>query len=132
MLPTFLALCLVLVALMLWSRAELSAFLARHPAVQGSTALEEYKQLVRHQMYGALAYLVLGGAGLLLGVYLAVTGGIAMAGIVIAVNVPMMFLGQSTKRLENRVRALACPDPQLASQFEHIGETWMRKALPDF
>lgn len=132
MLAAFLVLAVVQAGLSLWSRRVLQSFLARHPAVQGTATFEEYKQLVRGQMYGALAYLVLGIASLALAISLAVRGGLGAVVLVVAVNVPLLLLGNSNKKIEERVRALECSDPQLAGEFARVGETWVRRPLPDF
>lgn len=132
MLPAFLVLAVVQAALSIWSRNVLNTFLARHPAVQGTATFEEYKQIVRGQMYAALVYLVLGIASLLLAIALAVSGGLATVALVVAVNVPLLLLGQSNKKIEERVRALPCSDPQLAGEYARVGESWVRRPLPDF
>jgi hypothetical protein len=132
MLVTFLLLAVVQAGLSIWSRGQLGSFLSRHPSVQGTATFEEFKQLARGQMYGALVYLVLGVGSLLLSVALTLAGGFSMLLVVVAVNVPLLLLGMSNKKLEDRVRALQCSDPQLAGEFARVGESWMRKPLPDF
>lgn len=125
-------LAVVLASLQLWSRRQVSAFLARHPAVAGSIELEQYKQLVRRNMYGALAYMALGAAALIASIILTLKDGLPGLAIVLVVNLPLLVLGVSNQQLERRARTLPCTSPDLAPQYERIGQVWVHKALPDF
>jgi sulfite exporter TauE/SafE len=128
----FVVLAVVLAGLMLWSRSDMSAFLARHSTLSNRHALEDFKQVVRRNMYGALAYMVLGGIGLLLGIALTVTQGLSGLALVLGVNVPLLLLGLANKQLETRARQLPCTSSELVRQVEQVGHTWVHKALPDF
>jgi Flp pilus assembly protein TadB len=52
--------------------------------------------------------------------------------VVGAVAVLLFLLGRSTKKLEMKARSLSCADPQLESEYRHVGQSWSSKLLPDF
>lgn len=132
MLAIFLGASAALLALSVWAHADLRRFLSRHAAIDNSTAFEEFKALARRNMYGALAYLVLGTAGLLAGIGVVWGRGLAGLAMVIAVHVVLGLLGQANKKLETTARTLPCSHPMLAEELRRVGETWVRKPLPNF
>jgi hypothetical protein len=132
MLAAFLLLAVAMAAIMSWSRRELTDFAQQHPSIADTAAFEAYKDLARSQMRWAIVYIAIGFAGLLASIDLCSTGGLPMLAVVVGVNVPLMLLGRSNKQIEDRVRALPCADPNLAGEFEHVGASWVHKALPDF
>ena len=90
-----------------------------------------FKRMVKVNMYVALGYLVLALPGILLSLYLPFSEGLIGVGVVLLINAPIFFLGNQTKKLEMRSRELECT-PALADEYRSVGETWHKKALPNF
>lgn len=132
MLMPYLVLSATLLAISFWGRLELSRFLECHSSLDGTTAFEDYKALARGNMYGALAYLVLGVLSMIVGIVLVFRTPLVGLATVIGCNVVLYFLGDANKKMEVRVRNLPCADPALAEQCRRIGETWVHKPLPNF
>lgn len=132
MLVPYLALSAILLALSLWGRSELARFLETHASLDGMAAFEDYKSLARGNMYGALAYLVIGVLSMIVGIVLVFQNPLVGLAAVIGCNVVLYFLGDANKKMEIRVRNLPCGDPARAEQCRQIGETWVHKPLPNF
>ena len=110
---------------------QVSRFLRQHPAIMNASHMDAFKRMVKVNMYVALGYLVFGIVGVLMSLYLAFTEGLTGIAVVVLMNIPIFLLGKQTKKLELRSKALEC-SPVLAPEYNIVGETWHKKALPNF
>ena len=120
------------VGVSLASAASLQRFVAAHPAIADRATLDQYKTLVRRQMYLALGMLVLLGAGILAGLALIHRQGLAALGAVLAANVVVFLFGMLHRRSERRVRSLPAGSPELDDEYQRVSTSWVKKAVPDF
>jgi hypothetical protein len=111
---------------------ELRAFLATTPAIGDSAALERFKTVARHNMYGALAQLALGAVAIAASIWVLSRHGLLGFLGVTAANA-LLFLGaRRTKALELRVQALPTSSEALEQEYRRIIGSWLKRPLPDF
>lgn len=106
-------------------------FLARHATIADAGTLEEFKILVRRQMYQALLQMALLFSALGIGLYGMVMGRINLL-LVIALNGVIIGLSKVFKRDEERARELEAGDARLAAEYRQVCEAWLEKPFPDF
>jgi hypothetical protein len=111
---------------------ELRGFLAETTAISDSRALEHFKTVARHNMYGALAQIPLGVITLVAGGVLVLRHGLVGLLGVLAANAVLFALARQMKALELRARSLPSSSPEIQRQHQHIGEVWGKRPLPDF
>ena len=109
----------------------LRSFLSRTPVIVSTLDLENYAVLVRRHMFQALLQAVLLAAGLLLGIYVLVSGRAGLL-LVLALNGVILVAGMLGKPLEERARSLRVLDPLLEERYREIGISWVKKPFPDF
>lgn len=115
-----------------WTRRQVSKFLANHAQISNSVDLDEFKHLARRNMFLALVQLAGLIAGVLIGVVLIWRYGlVALAGVLLA-NGVLFAMGRLGSRLEEQVRSLPAESPELQAEHQRISESWVKKALPDF
>ncbi len=132
MIPGYVILNVLLIAMMMLARSALLRFLERHDSIQNNDVLNEFKKLARSNMYFALVYLVCGMALIVWAAFLVMQYGLLGILLVLAFSVPGIFLGLGTKKLEERTKKLPCADPALDTEYKRVSEVWVKKALPDF
>jgi hypothetical protein len=131
MLYAYVTLQLALFLIGLGGYFQVSRFLRQHSAIMKASHMDAFKRMVKVNMYVALGYLVLGIPGILMSLYLAFTEGLTGIAVVVMMNIPIFLLGKQTKKLEMRSRELECLTA-LAPEYHAVGETWHKKALPNF
>lgn len=131
MIYTYLLLQAVLVLLSLVSYFQVKKFLSRHNSISREADLNDFKALVRVNMYMALVYLALGIPAIVMSIYLGWEYGLLGIFAVMAVNIPHFMFSQYLKTQEEKARQLNC-SPQFSNEFKTVGETWFKKALPNF
>ena len=127
----YLVLQLCLFSLSLFGYFQVKRFLSTHNAIANPTHLDNFKTLVRMNMYGALAYMVLGVPALLLSIYFGWNYGILGIAGVTAINVLQLVFGQHLRKLEDKARHIQWSH-EFSGEFRTIGEAWFKKALPNF
>jgi hypothetical protein len=117
-----------------WFGTELKRFVDSTPALRSTRDMERFKTAVGHQMYAALAQIVLLAAPMLVFLAGIVTGALDPSDImfVIAPAVVILLVAAVYRRWEQRAKALVATDPELESQREAIVRTWMRRPFPDW
>ena len=110
---------------------QVKKFLSRHKSISDGRHLDSFKSLVRVNMYVALVYIALGIPGILMSIYLGFVYGLMGIVDVLALNVPHLLFGKYLKSLEEKARQLQC-SAEYSQEFRTIGETWFKKALPNF
>ena len=118
----------------LWFGTELKNYVSSTPRLESSHDLERFKTVVAHQMYAALAQIVL----------LAAPPIIFFAGIILGVLSPsdiLYVIGPSAiiiivaamyRSWEKRAKTIPTADPELQKQRDAIVHTWLRKPFPDW
>ena len=131
MIYAYVVLQVVLFVLSLVGFFQVKNFLARHNSISQGRDLDSFKSLVRVNMYVALVYIALGIPGILLSIYLGIAYGLMGIVIVIGLNAPHFLFGKHLKSLEEKARGLQCSS-EFSQQHRMIGETWLKKPLPNF
>jgi len=106
-------------------------FLKRNHSIRDNRCLNEFKILVRTQMYQTLLQIALLGSGFLLGLYGLKKGEIGIL-LILLVNGIVFFISKKIKGVENACRNLKVEDNALEQEYRKICDTWVKKALPDF
>lgn len=122
----------IAVLILLIGLRQLTAFYDSTKMITDILCLERYKSMVRVQMYLALLMIWVLGAGMIVGLMLAVKHGTLGVVAIIVSNGVVFGLAKYTKGVELKIRDLDVSSEVLKSQFQAISSTWVRKALPDF
>ena len=116
---------------LLYSGIKLKSFLSRTKSISTAHDLEDFKALVRTQMYQTFIQIIVLGGGGLLGLYGIFIGEVGLM-LVIGLNVVVFVIGKLIKGMENRVRDLPVSEVSLVTQYRAVCESWVKKPLPDF
>jgi hypothetical protein len=108
-----------------------SGFLSRRPAIGSETDLDEFKGMVRRQMYQALAQMAVLISAILTGIW-GLASGQAGLWLVLGLNLLIMALGKLMTGQETKARSLPVLVPELAGPYQAVCETWVKKPFPDF
>ncbi|MGJ5629461.1 hypothetical protein [Nostoc sp. CALU 1950] len=112
-------------------KAKVENFLEKNTAIANEKSLEDYKNLVRFNMYGALAQIVLligaFGSGIAYILNQGSTGIFSLFLLGFAVSVM-----KQVSQVEEKVRTLTCTTAELERQYTEISHIWKKKAFPDF
>jgi hypothetical protein len=127
----FVAIYVIAPAVSLWSRGQVAGFLADTPSIRSSSDLERFKELVRLEMYLALAMIVLLVTGLVTGLVLIRRHGAIVLLAVLFVNGVVLGLGLFHKKVEERARHLRTAEG-LETEYRRVCHAWTSKPLPDF
>ena len=131
MIYAYVVLQTVLLMLSLVGFFQVKKFLAHHNTISNGRHLDNFKSLARTNMYVALAYIALGIPGILMSIYLGFVYGVIGIVCVLVLNVPHFLFGKYLKSLEEKARHLQC-SAEYSQEFRMVGETWFKKALPNF
>lgn len=114
--------------------ARLQAFLREVKRFESTRDIERYKKVVAEQMYAALAQIALLGTPALLFLYGIVSKNLSGSDVafIIVPSLVILLLGLAYKPVESAARSIPAADDELARQRDEIGETWTKKALPDW
>jgi hypothetical protein len=128
----FVAVYLVHAVMAAWSYVALRRFLAETPVVATQEDLRRYKDLVRVQMYLAVAALGILLLGFVFGIVFAMRYGCIGIVMVMASSAWLLGVGLCLKRLEVRARSLQVTGVGLADEYHKVSQAWVKKPLPDF
>jgi hypothetical protein len=131
MIYIYVMLQIALILLSIGGYFQVKTFLGQYSSVSDPIQLSAFKSLVRANMYIALVYLVLGIPTILLSIYIGFVFGLLGITFVAVVNMPHFLFGRHLRSLEKKARNLQCA-AYLSDDYRRIGETWFKKALPDF
>ena len=132
MILSYIVLNLALIAVLIRARSVLVRFLKARTSIESDLVLSEFKNVARWNMYGALAFLICGGAALIWGILLTLSYGLLGAIIVLMLNFPTLLIGLNLKKIEVQSRNLPCNDPVLRKEYERVSEAWVKNVLPNF
>lgn len=127
----YIVLNLCLLAVLFWARRALILFIKKYPSIDNPSALEAFKNMVRWNMYGALAFLACGAVTWIWGYFIIMQYKITGFLTALAISLLLLIMSLFMKRIEERSRNLKC-HPQLEEEYKRISQTWLKKAFPDF
>ncbi len=123
---------MIIAAVCLWGRSDVSRFLSQYPAIESETSLAAFKSLVRRQMRVAIGVmalgLVFGALCMFLTMQLMLTGLM----LVLALGIPIFLVGRNSKRLETKARTLVCSNENLQVEYARVAAAWTKQLFPDF
>ncbi len=131
MLIIFVIVNIILLVMMFLARSALQTFLAKHRAMNSTEAMADFKQVARMNMFGALIYLVLGFAMLVMAVLITIKMGLLGLLFGLCFSIPSLLVSLKVKALEDQSKNLPC-ESSFKEEYERVKEVWMKKALPDF
>lgn len=112
----------------------MGGFLREHRSIRDRRDLDDFRRMVRVQMYQALLQLVILGAMTVITVV-----GILMDRLgffqflaVLALNGVVWLAGSRGKKVEHRAQKLKVEDLDLQDEYRQVCRTWNSKPLPDF
>ncbi|MGI2906550.1 hypothetical protein [Tolypothrix sp. VBCCA 56010] len=127
----YIGLCLLSIAISFYLKAQLAKFLENNIEIANDKSLEEYKSIVRLDMYGALAQIIVLISAFGSCVAYIVTQGFTGVFSLFLLGFAVSFTKQISQ-LEEKARTLTCATTQLDRQYKNISHVWKKKALPDF
>jgi hypothetical protein len=110
---------------------SIKKFLDLTPAIATVSDLENFKQVVRKNMYLALVQIAVLGAGCLVGMYGLFIGSIDLVTVII-LNAIIYIFARFLKKLEVASRSLTVTDQLLENEYKTVGNIWLKNALPNF
>lgn len=110
------------------------SFLSQDSSIRTYQSLQNFKIMVRKQMYQALLQLIILGTMTVIGIVGIFTGKLNFNGtlLFLLLNVINIFAGKWGKGFEKKVRSLKVEDQNLLDEYKTVCRTWFRKPFPDF
>ena len=127
----YIGLSLLSIALSFYLKAKLEGFLQENTAIANEKSLENYKNLVRLDMYIALTQIILLFCAFCSCIIYIFHQGFRGAFSLFLLGFALSFAKQ-VGDLEEKARSLNCANNELESQYKKISNVWQKKALPDF
>lgn len=109
-------------------------FLSQNRSFNTYQNLEQFKNMVRKQMYQALLQIVLLGGMGVLGVVGFITGKLSTSEFIMyfIFNGINLGAGKYGKETERRIRTLSIENLNVRAEYNSICRIWGRKAFPNF
>jgi hypothetical protein len=128
---TYCILCISSILISCYAEDKLKKFLKRNQEIANETSLNEYKEVVRLNMYFALTQIGLLGTCILIFVGIMITRGKSgfFFGMLFFLAVKFMV---NVGELEKKARALSCKHRGLEDRYKEISRVWVKNALPNF
>ena len=111
---------------------QIKAFLKKHKSIANEQTLEEFKSLVRCQMYLVYFLLFFLVIGFFLNIVVVVNHGLFGFAVTLLIYAYSFWQSQYFRRLERKARSLNAANEILARKYYLISYTWANKPLPDF
>lgn len=119
------------IALSFYLKTKLEEFLQKNKVIANQESLEDYKNVVRLDMYIVLTQLIL-----LVGASGSCIASILQQGLKGVFSLFLLGFAVSFAKqvgeLEEKARTLSCTNTELESQYTKISHIWQKKALPNF
>ena len=131
LLPIYVLLGLLLMAILVLGRLALIKFLNKHQAINCAEAIADFKQMVRMNMYGALVLMLATVPWLVFSVLLVKKLGFVGLAVGLVLSVATTLLSLNVRKHELFSKNIPC-DPAFKAEYEHVKAVWQKKALPDF
>lgn len=118
----------------LYFGAELKSFVLTTPRLESSNDLERFKTVVAHQMYAALAQIVLLATPTILYFAGIVLGVLSPSDVlfVIGPSAVILIVAAGYRSWEKQAKSIPTTDPELERQRDAMVHTWLRKPWPDW
>jgi hypothetical protein len=112
----------------------LRKFLEDTPRIETTADLDRLRSVVKVQMYAALAMIAVLGAPIVIYVIGVFWGPLRPGDFVypLVVNLLVVAVGRSNRRVERRAQSLRCADPDLKAEYDSIVCVWEKRALPNW
>lgn len=127
----YIGLCLLSIVISFYVKVKLEAFLEKNTAITNDKSLEEYKNVVRFSMYGALAQIFLFICAFGSCIAYIFNQGFNGVFLFFILGFAASFM-QQVGKLEEKARMLTCTNAELERQYKKISHVWRKKPLPDF
>lgn len=114
--------------------AGIKKFLSATLSITNTQDLQNFKDMVRQQMYqSTLQILVLGIMGIT-GIYGIMSKKLDFMEFILflLLNGAIFLFGMYAKKIENQARSLNIGDETLAEEYATVCESWLKKPFPDF
>ena len=131
MITTYLCLQAALFLLLFGGFFQVQKFLHVNSSISCPGDLDAFKTLVRVNMYVALISIIIGIPTILLSMIIGYSYGIFGLGIVLVISIPQVLFARYVKSQEYLTRSMDCSS-HYADEYHRIGQSWSKKALPDF
>ena len=122
----------LVIAALIFARRDVVLFLREHPAITDQGSLETLKKLARRNMKAVLPMVALFFAGMALTMQLMVLDLATAFVALLLANGLVVWAALILNRTERRACELPCPDPELASQYRRVTESWLSDLWPRF
>ena len=119
----------------LWGWVQVRSFLASYPSIDSQKDLDEFKRIVKTNMYLALAIMAMFGIAIVLaaaGLYSGSLGWTGLAMLLFIMGPVCAFAGTALTFAENRMKAITLTDESFRSEFDHVVTHWTSSAFPDW
>jgi hypothetical protein len=114
--------------------SSLKNFLSNTPSIKMIQDMDEFKGMVRKQMYQALLQIVILGIMGILVIAGILTGRLTFMEFLftLGLNLIVFLLGLYGKKVEEEARSLRVEDKSLDEEYRSICYKWVKKPFPDF
>ncbi|MBA2749801.1 MAG: hypothetical protein H0U45_14005 [Tatlockia sp.] len=129
----FIGLCFALIFINRRAETQINKFLGRNTTIADEKSLNEYKSVVRENMYLALALI-----GIMFASFCITAVFIWLKGILGALPLLLLLLlisalgSTKVRKLEVKARSLTCANRDLEHRYQKISKIWVKQALPNF
>ena len=111
---------------------QIKTFLKKHKSIANEQTLEEFKFLVRCQMYLVYFLLFFLIIGFFLNIVVVLNHGLFGLTVTLLIYAYSFWQSQYFRRLEKKARYLNAANEILARKYYLVSYTWANKPLPDF
>lgn len=115
-----------------YSSLQLNRFLHQNPAMNNYEILERLKPLVRTNMYFVPVGLLFIGVALVTGIFCLYQHDLLEKAVVLCLWFVSTGVAIRCSVIENKVRAMECPEPVLKAEYESVCQSWLQRMFPDF
>jgi hypothetical protein len=118
----------------IWWGSELQQFTKKVTSFDSTAHIEQFKTVVAHQMYAALAQIGLLATPPIV-FFVGLARGVLAPRDVLYIILPsavVIVVGAIYKRVETQARSIPATDDELRRQRDAIIETWIKKPLPNW
>lgn len=129
------AVCIAFAGIAAYAWIQVRSFLRCFSSLDGRDDLEEFKRVVKYNMYLALVLIRLVGTGMVvvaLGLSLDVLGWTELQIPLLILGPICTFAGFKQTSAEKQLRTITLNDESLRPEFDHVVTRWTSSAFPDW
>ena len=116
----------------IYNRKLIDGFLTEYPIINGATAIEKLKPVIRTNMYSALFNFFLIALCSLTAIMSILNHSMEKGIFVGVLSVITVRIFKWYKHSEESIKQIDCPDQLLETELKEILECWLHKPLPNF